>query len=154
MEEDSIKLRIKKARQKIGMTGKEVAEEIGVSPVTYSRYETGRRTPTLNHLISLSDVFNVTTDYFLHIEGEYFEVEQKIRDLRSYIGVKQNMIKSIRKYVSFSNSDDPMENNVADSYLEYAKEIHDNLLKERDKWLEIVGFETIEEIIAEVKNDK
>lgn len=153
MEEDSIRVRIKKARLVLGMSSKEVAEEIGVSPVTYSRYETGKRTPTIKHFFELSNVFNCTIDYFLHIEGEYFEIERKMRDLRAYLFLKENLINDIRKYLSSLRSDDKMEKEMANSYLEYVKKEYDQMKEYRNEWLDIIDFGTIDDIIKDLKNE-
>ncbi len=154
MEEDSIRVRIKKARLALGMSSKEVAEEIGVSPVTYSRYETGKRTPTIKHFFELSNVFNCTIDYFLHIEGEHFEIERKMRDLRAYLYLKENLINAVRTYLSNVNSDDKMEREVANSYLDYAKKEFVQMKEYRNEWLDIIDFGTIDEIIKDFKKGK
>lgn len=38
--------RLKKARNKAGLTQVEVAKKGGISPISYQRYESGKRTPT------------------------------------------------------------------------------------------------------------
>lgn len=154
MEEDSIRVRIKKARLELGMSSKEVAEAIGVSPVTYSRYETGRRTPTIKHFFELSNVFNCTIDYFLHIEGEFFEIERKMRDLRAYLYLKENLINDVRKYLTSLNSDDKMEREIANSYLEYVKKEYEQMKEYRSEWLDIIDFGTIDEIIEELNKEQ
>ena len=44
---------------------KQVAEKLGVSPSIVSGYETGERTPSTEILLSLSYLYNVSTDYLL-----------------------------------------------------------------------------------------
>lgn len=57
--------RIKYLREKRGWTQKEAAEKLGVSVVTWSRYETNDRKPEPETLASIANVFETTTDYLL-----------------------------------------------------------------------------------------
>lgn len=58
-------LNIKIARIKQGLTQHQLAEKLGVTNNDISRYETGRMKPSLEKLVILADVLNVTTDYLL-----------------------------------------------------------------------------------------
>lgn len=57
--------RLKALRVQYGFSQKQVAEKIGVSPSIVSGYETGERTPSTEVLLSLSYLYNVSTDYLL-----------------------------------------------------------------------------------------
>ena len=46
----------------------ELANKIGVSPNTVSRWERGERIPNMDALISLAKFFNVTIDYLCGLE--------------------------------------------------------------------------------------
>ena len=52
-------------RNKYGFSQKQVADKIGVSPSVVSGYETGERTPSTEVLLSLSYLFNTSSDYLL-----------------------------------------------------------------------------------------
>ena len=52
-------------RVQLGLSQKQVAEKIGVSPSIVSGYETGERTPSTEILLSLAYLFNTSTDYLL-----------------------------------------------------------------------------------------
>ena len=52
-----IKLRIEK-----GLTQEQVATLIGVTRSTYANYETGYRNPSLQNIIKLKKIFNVSDD--------------------------------------------------------------------------------------------
>lgn len=54
------KLRAKRAE--IGLTQLEVAKKLEVSPVTYQRKETGVREFSINEVICLSNILNLTLD--------------------------------------------------------------------------------------------
>ena len=55
----------KKARLKMGMSQKEIAITLGVSGPTVSDWENGKKTPSGKNLVSLSNLFGVSTDYLL-----------------------------------------------------------------------------------------
>lgn len=57
--------KLKALRVQYGFSQKQVAEKIGVSPSIVSGYETGERTPSTETLLSLSYLYNVSTDYLL-----------------------------------------------------------------------------------------
>lgn len=57
--------KLKELRIKYGYSQKQVAEKIGVSPSIVSGYETGERTPSTEVLLSLSYLYNSSTDYLL-----------------------------------------------------------------------------------------
>lgn len=57
--------RIQQQRNKYGFSQRQVAEKIGVSPSVISGYETGERTPSTEVLLSLSYLFQCSTDYLL-----------------------------------------------------------------------------------------
>lgn len=57
--------KLKFLRLKYGYSQKQVAERIKVSPSIVSGYETGERTPSTEVLLSLSYLYNTSTDYLL-----------------------------------------------------------------------------------------
>jgi transcriptional regulator with XRE-family HTH domain len=57
--------KLQKLRSKNGLSQKQVADRIGVSPSIVSGYETGERTPSTDVLLSLSYLYNCSTDYLL-----------------------------------------------------------------------------------------
>ena len=58
-------LNIKDIRLRKGLTQSDVATALGVSSVVYSRYETGKRQPSIDMLIQMADIFGVTVDFLL-----------------------------------------------------------------------------------------
>ena len=56
---------LKRFRYEFGLSQKTVAQQVKVLPQVYSRYETDQRSPTVELLMTLADVYNVTTDYLL-----------------------------------------------------------------------------------------
>ncbi|MDO5153672.1 MAG: helix-turn-helix transcriptional regulator [Eubacteriales bacterium] len=58
-------MNIKDIRVRKNLTQAEVANALGVSPVVYSRYETGARQPSIDIIVQLADFLCVTVDYLL-----------------------------------------------------------------------------------------
>lgn len=64
-EDKLIHERLKSLRLQKGTTQKEIAEKIGVSPVSVQRFEYGTVRPSLEKLIALADFFGVSLDYLV-----------------------------------------------------------------------------------------
>lgn len=62
---------IKKARIKCGYTQEEVAEKIGVTTMTYRRWENKDVETFGMHFVALSKLFGVSTDYLLGVTENY-----------------------------------------------------------------------------------
>lgn len=70
--------RLKGLRDKYGLSQKQVAERLGVSPSIVSGYETGERTPSTEVLLALSRLYHVSTDYLL---GRNLSAQKTLLDL-------------------------------------------------------------------------
>lgn len=57
--------KIKELRENHGLTQMQVAEKLNIPLSTYRSYETGVREPGVDILITLSELYGVTTDYLL-----------------------------------------------------------------------------------------
>ena len=47
------------------LTQREVAKRLGISQPSYIRYENGKAEPSLENLVKLADLFDVSVDYLL-----------------------------------------------------------------------------------------
>ena len=56
---------LRKARIDMGYSQQEMADFLGISRVSYARYENGDRQPDNATLMRLADYFNVSVDYLL-----------------------------------------------------------------------------------------
>jgi len=56
---------IKDIRMRRNLTQADVANALGVSSVVYCRYETGARQPSIDMLVQMAEIFDVTVDYLL-----------------------------------------------------------------------------------------
>lgn len=57
--------KLQQLRWKTGLSQKQVAYRLGISPAIVSAYETGTRTPSVEILLSLSYMYNCSTDFLL-----------------------------------------------------------------------------------------
>lgn len=67
--------KLKELRKSKNVLQKDLATYLGVTDVTYSRYEKGVRQPDFDTLTKLAEYFNVTTDYLLGNESSFIPVQ-------------------------------------------------------------------------------
>ena len=60
-------LKLKELRKSAGLTQKQLAERLGITPSVVSYYELSERTPSPEILVKLAGIFHVTTDSLLGI---------------------------------------------------------------------------------------
>lgn len=94
------------------MTQTQLAKEVGTSNVTICRYITGERTPRIDVLTKIANVFNVSLDYLLGFTKEFentensqntlnYNIEMTIRqiydiDSKTKLSIKQiNLVKKL-----------------------------------------------------------
>ncbi len=95
---DKFNENLKIARERYGISQKELAEKIGVAKSTYSLYESGSREPNVQTIKKIADILNVSADELLgindepvtlaaHFDGsEYTEEElNKIREFAAFV---------------------------------------------------------------------
>tara|TARA_Y100001938_G_scaffold23796_2_gene31141 strand:+ start:4382 stop:4696 length:315 start_codon:yes stop_codon:yes gene_type:complete len=56
-------------REKLGLTQRQVASEIGISQPAYQAWETGKASPTVKHLCRLQKTLKVNGDVCLDLMG-------------------------------------------------------------------------------------
>lgn len=62
--------KLRELRNKYGLSQREVADRLEISPSIISGYETGERTPSIDVLISISYIYNCSIDYLLGKSSE------------------------------------------------------------------------------------
>ena len=60
--------RLRDLREDHDLKQADVAEYLGIAQTVYSRYERGFQTIPVEHLIKLTALYHVTSDYILEIE--------------------------------------------------------------------------------------
>ena len=71
------KKRIRDLREDADLTQAQVAEILGTSQTMYARYERGASEMPIRHLIVLSKLYRVSTDYILGLESTKREIQSK-----------------------------------------------------------------------------
>lgn len=66
--------RIAALRRQAGMSQRQLASALAVSPSAIGMYEQGRREPSADRLVALSQLFHVSTDYLLTGQPHSFDV--------------------------------------------------------------------------------
>lgn len=67
---DKFNVNLKIARERKGLSQKDIAEKIGVAKSTYSLYESGHREPNVQTIKKIADLLNVSADELLGIDDE------------------------------------------------------------------------------------
>lgn len=76
-------------RERAGMSQRNVAQRLGVSPAIISAYENGERTPSLENLLGLSYLYKCSTDYLL---GKDRELPQSYLDVSNLTEQQQRLL--------------------------------------------------------------
>ena len=61
---------IREAREKKGLYQADIAEQLGVSRQSVSKWESAQSIPDLNRVVAMAEIFGVTTDYLVHDDYE------------------------------------------------------------------------------------
>jgi transcriptional regulator with XRE-family HTH domain len=67
---DKFNENLRTARERKGISQKDLAESIGVAKSTYSLYESGNREPNVQTIKKIADALNVSADELLGIDEE------------------------------------------------------------------------------------
>nr|WP_282557847.1 helix-turn-helix transcriptional regulator [Providencia burhodogranariea] len=81
---------IRKRRKKLGLSGIELAELIGISQQQISRYERGECNITLENLFSWANALDVSLIYFL--SDELFSIENRFELAQENKTIKKIMV--------------------------------------------------------------
>lgn len=91
---------LKIARERKGISQKDMAESIGVAKSTYSLYESGNREPNVQTIKKIADVLNVSADELLglneepitiaaHFDGDEY-TEEELDEIRQFAEFVKN----------------------------------------------------------------
>lgn len=70
---DTLAKRLKELRIENNYSQKEIAELMGIAQVTYSHYELGRRSVSIQNLVKIAQIYNVSVDYLLGLSDVRME---------------------------------------------------------------------------------
>jgi len=91
--------RLKEIREKRGLSKKELALKIGVSPSTITRYEKDGRIPKLTILKKISEALNVPINYLIGKE-EDVKIGTSL-SIENLSDLPEEAIKSIEDFIDF-----------------------------------------------------
>lgn len=86
--------KLKSLRLQYGLSQKQVAEILDISPSIVSAYETGERTPSTDVILSLSCLFQCSTDFLL---GKQMEQPKIVLNTE---GLTDGQIKAIQALIN------------------------------------------------------
>lgn len=82
-------VKIQQLRKQNGMSQEKLAQLLGVSRQSVSKWELGQSLPEIDKIIQLSNIFEVTTDYLLKdvTEEKYINIlkKEKEKDVLSHL---------------------------------------------------------------------
>ena len=87
---------LKNLRIEKGLNQTELAEKLFINKSMISPYEKGTRMPSLDILMQLTFIFNVSIDYMLGVQRNEVEDKQKNLDIS---GLNDNQIKIIKNLI-------------------------------------------------------
>ena len=87
---------LKNLRIEKGLNQTELAEKLFINKSMISSYEKGTRMPSLDVLMQLTFIFNVSIDYMLGVQRNEVEDKQKSIDIS---GLNDNQIKIIENLI-------------------------------------------------------
>ncbi len=89
--------KLRSLRERYGYSQRQVAKIIGVSPSVISSYETGERTPSIDVLLSLANIYKCSTDYLLGKDNKTSVTIDAEGLTNEQIQAVQNLILTIKK---------------------------------------------------------
>ena len=84
---DVLSKRLKELLEKNNMSQRELAEKIGITEVTISRYISAQRVPKATEILKIADALNCSCDYLLGFQNELTketEMETAIHNLKVF----------------------------------------------------------------------
>lgn len=119
--------RIKKLRNKNNFSQSHVASILFISQAAYSLIENSQNGIVVDHIIKLSELYNISTDFILKGEGNYIKV-----------GRDTGFVPLIR----------------AHNHLDFIEDFSDSFFADLEDWFRVPGFETSgDHSLFEVKRD-
>lgn len=96
--------RLYNTRIKQGLTQADVAKLVPMTQSSYSRIENGFQEPNLNQLKKIAEVLNVSLDYLLDVNTEFYnnqinyDIKEQIKFIYEHYIAKQKIIEDDDEY--------------------------------------------------------
>ena len=75
--------RLTALRVKAGMSQDDIAKHLGIARATYTKLESGQKSPTLEQLLALCNLFQVAIEYFIDKEGMSDNIALRVVQFKS-----------------------------------------------------------------------
>lgn len=103
MDQKKIGSFLKELRKERGFTQEQIAEKLGVSGRTISRWETGSNMPDISLLVGIAELYEVTIPEIINGERKSENMREEVREvaekMADYAGVeKEKIIKDTQKF--------------------------------------------------------
>lgn len=91
-------------RKKAGYTQEEVSQKLNIQRQTYCNYENATRTPPIEIVIALSELYHVSVDYMVlgpkpHTQAPLAPCEKRL--LSEYAALTEGSRKDVMNYIQF-----------------------------------------------------
>ena len=101
MDQTKIGAFLKDLRKDKGITQEQLAEELGVSGRTISRWETGNNMPDISLLVEIAEFFDVSIPEIIRGERKSERMKEEVKEVAETMSdyakaEKENLVKSIR----------------------------------------------------------
>ena len=104
-------MKLKELRLNQGLSQKDLAEKLNVSPTNIYNYETGRTEPSIEWIIKLADALNTSVDYLIGHD----DVESVQRASAS--GLSPEELELLRNYALLSDVERRAVQNVINGFI-------------------------------------
>ncbi len=111
----SIAWKLKKFRENIGYTQQQMADALNVERSTYAYYETGKTSPSLETIMRIKDIFNVSLEDLLESESR---VTAKLSDFSKERGTFDKVYELNKKEKSLVSLYRSLTPDIQDKILE------------------------------------
>jgi transcriptional regulator with XRE-family HTH domain len=105
-----LKERLIEQRQSLCLSKKEVAEKLNLEQSTYGKYELGHRQPSLEILVRIALLFNVSANYLLGLTDSPTQLDEATppKDLLVFeiSKLSQDNKKKAESYIKFLNTEE------------------------------------------------
>lgn len=88
--------RLKKLREKQGLTRKNVADYLGITRASLEYYEKGKRTPNISTIAKIVKYFNTTTDYLFGL-SDVSTTDVDIKQVCDYTGLSEEVVEALHR---------------------------------------------------------
>ena len=147
-------LRIKKIRNELGLSRKDLANKVGVSISSVESWELGRRVPSWEIFDKLSPILHATKSYLVGTSDDRYGIEEWSKNTGYSVS---SLKKDLEKLIASGGSSGDLDKDIAtvvvsfDEYNDTSNEIEDNLQMSLIKSIEYLNKIENEEVANQLQ---